>query len=150
MTLMHAFTGNLPAAVQQIAAAPGETLPVPVASAGREGSVRPVPVRGHPHFTSLEHVVPGGRSGARVNEEDRIFSVTKNCTSCGTCTAVCPVGNIEMMGKKPAWKNHCELCLACIRTCPAQAIRVGSRKAGRPQYRHTGITPADRERQRGK
>lgn len=135
--MMHAFTGNLPAAVKQVVAAPGETLPVPFASAGRGGSVCPVPVCGHSCFANLMDAFPGSRPISHASEEDRIFSVTKNCTTCGTCIAVCSVGNIEMLGKKPAWKHHCELCLACIRTCPAQAIRVGDKRAARPQYRHT-------------
>jgi ferredoxin len=148
--MIHAFTGNLPAVAQQIATAPDEPLPLPIAPVGQGGSVRPVPVCGRPYFAGLVHSHPGGRTRDRVTKEDRIFSVTKNCTSCGTCAVVCPVKNIEMMGKKPAWKDHCELCLACIRTCPAQAIRVGSKKAVRPRYRHTGVTPVNRERQQGK
>jgi ferredoxin len=148
--MMHSHTGNPPGAEEQIAAAPGETRPVPVASAGLGGSVPPVPVSVPSHFASLEHTIPGRQPVARIAEEKRIFSVTKNCTSCGTCTAVCPVGNIEMKGKRPAWKNHCELCLACIRACTAQAIRVGNKKAGRPQSRRTGITPAGLDKQRGK
>ncbi|MFY9800542.1 MAG: EFR1 family ferrodoxin, partial [Methanoregula sp.] len=122
----HSFTGNLPAAGKRISSATRETLPVPVASprAGRGGSVRTVPVCDRFSFTGFEHALLHGRSIARAREEDRIFCVTTACTSCGTCEAVCPVKNIIIAGKKPAWKRHCELCLACIRTCPAQAIRI--------------------------
>jgi ferredoxin len=147
---MHSFTGDPPAPAQQIAAPRGENLPVPFATAGHGNGARPAPVYGRPLFSSLAHTLTDSRSVARVHEKDRIFSITKNCTSCGTCIAVCPVGNIKMIGKKPAWKYHCELCLACIRTCPAQAIRVGNKRAGGSQSRRTGITPADQERQREK
>jgi ferredoxin len=125
--MMHAFSGNLPVAVKRIAAK-GDTLPVRVATTGPGGSVHPLPVYGRPNPASLVHALTGGRSGDSVSEEDRIFSVTGTCTSCGACMAACPAGNIEMVGKIPAWNNHCQLCLACIRTCPAQAIRVGDKK----------------------
>jgi len=137
--MMHAFTGNQPAVAKKIAAAPNETLPAPVASAGRAGIVRPVPVSGSSCAAGPVHTLPGGRPDARVTEKSRIFRGTKSCTSCGVCESVCPVKNIAMIGKRPAWKDHCELCFACIRACPVQAIRVCHRKAGRQQYRENRL-----------
>ena len=121
-----AFTSNPPSTDKRIAAGTGETLSGPVASprAGLGGRIRAVPVCGHPSFTGLVHALLHGRCFARAGGEGGIFSVTTACTSCGTCEAVCLVGNIEIIGKKPTWNRHCELCLACIRTCPVQAIRV--------------------------
>jgi len=146
------FTGNPPAAAKQIAAGCMESLPVPVASpaAGQAGSVRPVPAYSRFTFTGPVHVLAHGEPPARVFEEGRIFCVTKACTSCGACEAACPTGNIEMQGKKPAWKDHCGLCLACIRTCPVQAIRVGNKTWGRQQNRQPGTTGTDQKRQREK
>ncbi len=59
--------------------------------------------------------------------DDRKFSVNDKCTSCGTCVAICPAGNIELVEGKPVWKHHCELCCGCIHLCPVQAIQAGSR-----------------------
>jgi ferredoxin len=125
--MMHAFTSNPPPVPQRIAVATGETLPASAAlpRAGLGGSARTVPLSDRPSFTGSVHALLHGRRSARAREENGIFCVTAACTSCGACCAVCPVRNITMAGKKPAWNRHCELCLACIRTCPAQAIRVG-------------------------
>jgi ferredoxin len=84
---------------------------------------------------------PWFRSHART--DDRKFSVTDACTSCGTCVAVCPVKNIVLVGKKPAWNHHCELCCACIHACPAKAIQAGKRTETRGRYRNPDITVAD-------
>ncbi len=39
---------------------------------------------------------------------------------------MCPVKNIEIKQDKPAWRHHCESCLACLHWCPQQAIHGGT------------------------
>jgi ferredoxin len=85
---------------------------------------------------------------SHAHTDDRKFSVTDKCTSCGTCAAICPAGNIGMAEGKPVWKHHCELCCRCIHNCPAGAIQAGSRTATRLRYRHPSVTIADLKRER--
>jgi ferredoxin len=83
-------------------------------------------------------VYPWFRSHART--DDKKFSVTDKCTSCGTCVAICPAKNIELVDKKPVWKHHCELCCGCIHNCPVQAIQAGIRTEKWQRYRNPEIT----------
>ncbi|MCK9547724.1 MAG: 4Fe-4S dicluster domain-containing protein [Sphaerochaeta sp.] len=50
------------------------------------------------------------------------FAVTDACTACELCYRICPSGNIEMVGGRPAWDRVCSGCLACYHRCPEQAI----------------------------
>lgn len=84
---------------------------------------------------------PWFRSHART--DDRKFTVTGACTSCGTCVAVCPAKNIELEDKKPVWKHRCELCCSCIHTCPAKAIQAGKRTEQWGRYRNPEVTVAE-------
>jgi ferredoxin len=54
---------------------------------------------------------------------DASFSVTSECTACGICSRVCPVGNIEMTENGPQWLHGCENCHACYHWCSEQAIQ---------------------------
>jgi len=85
---------------------------------------------------------------SHVHGNDRKFTVSEACTSCGTCAAVCPAGNIDMVGGKPVWNHRCELCCGCIHLCPAEAIQAGSRTGGRQRYRNPSVEIAELERQR--
>ncbi|MFA5267213.1 MAG: EFR1 family ferrodoxin [Methanoregula sp.] len=87
---------------------------------------------------------PWFRSHART--DDSKFSVSDTCTSCGTCVAICPAKNIELVDTKPVWKHHCELCCGCIHNCPVQAIQAGARTEKWQRYRHPEITVAELKR----
>ncbi len=52
------------------------------------------------------------------------FTVSFSCSSCGLCRNVCPVNNVEMIGSKPQFGNHCINCYACIHRCPMKAINI--------------------------
>ena len=86
-------------------------------------------------------IYPWFRSHART--DDKKFSVTDKCTSCGTCVEICPANNIELVDKKPVWLHHCELCCGCIHTCPVQAIQAGARTEKWGRYRHPEVTVAE-------
>ncbi|MCK9317766.1 EFR1 family ferrodoxin [Methanoculleus sp.] len=85
---------------------------------------------------------------SHVHENDRKFTVSEACTSCGTCAAVCPAGNIDIVGGRPVWNHRCELCCGCIHLCPAEAIQAGSRTEKRQRYRHPDLEIEDMENQR--
>ncbi len=57
-----------------------------------------------------------------------------NCNGCGICEKVCPVSNISMIDKKPAWGALCQLCEGCLNFCPKEAIQYGKKTAGRMRY----------------
>jgi ferredoxin len=88
----------------------------------------------------LLHTLMYPRFASRVHDDDRKFSVTDNCTSCGTCAAICPAENIEIVDGRPVWKHHCELCCGCIHLCPAGAIQAGPRTATRQRYRNPSVS----------
>jgi ferredoxin len=97
-------------------------------------------------FANLIHSLMYNRFASHVHDDDRKFSVTDECTSCGTCAAVCPAGNIEIAGGKPVWQHHCELCCACIHICPVQAIQAGRGTEKRLRYRNPAVTIAELKR----
>jgi ferredoxin len=75
--------------------------------------------------------------------KDKGYNVNKNCVSCGTCSKVCPVSNIEMQDGKPTFLNHCEQCVACIQWCPKQAINFKNKTQARGRYHHPDIKLKD-------
>lgn len=62
------------------------------------------------------------------------FKVAGNCIGCGKCARACSVKNISMQDKKPVWNNDCEFCLACIHSCPIQAINYKNNTQKRGRY----------------
>lgn len=48
---------------------------------------------------------------------------TDRCNGCGTCTKVCPNGNIRLIGGRPQWQGDCLKCTGCYHNCPQEAIR---------------------------
>jgi len=99
-------------------------------------------------LTRLIRAVMYPRFRSRVHGEDRRFTVTEACTSCGICAAVCPAENIEMVDGRPVWNHRCELCCGCIHLCPAGAIQAGKATAGRQRYRNPSVGIAELERRR--
>lgn len=63
-----------------------------------------------------------------IHHLDKGFLTDDKCTGCGICAAVCPVGNIQLTERRPAWQHHCENCLACYNWCPQQAVQGGITK----------------------
>ena len=100
-------------------------------------------------FGRLLHAVAYPWFVYHAHTEDRKFSVTDACTSCGTCVQVCPARNIELVQGRPVWQHQCEVCCACIQLCPAQAIQAGSKTPNRQRYRNPEVSIADLKTQRG-
>lgn len=75
----------------------------------------------------------------KVSNLDNYYSINSNCSGCGICKEVCPVKNIEMINKKPAFKHNCEQCVACIQYCPQRAIDYKNLTQKRGRYTHPEI-----------
>ena len=87
---------------------------------------------------------------SHAHTDDRKFTVTDQCTSCGTCVALCPAKNIKLVDKKPVFLHHCELCCGCIHNCPVQAIQAGARTEKWQRYRNPSVTVAElKQKQEG-
>ena len=97
-------------------------------------------------LSSLLHTLFYWWFAKNAHTGDRKFSVSDRCTSCGTCAAVCPAGNIELVEGKPVWKHHCELCCGCIHLCPVKAIQAGPGTVKRQRYRNPLVTLAELKR----
>ena len=82
-------------------------------------------------------------SFSRIPTMDRSFWGDEKCNGCGVCKAVCPSGNIDLPGNRPAWMHHCEQCLACIQWCPQEAIQFGRKTPRYKRYHHPEITLRD-------
>lgn len=72
------------------------------------------------------------------------FCTDGRCVSCGKCEQVCPLNNIKLTDGKPEWGKNCTHCMACICSCPAQAIEYGSVSKGKPRY-FNSYKPSDFE-----
>ncbi len=99
-------------------------------------------------FVELLHATVYRRFASHVHDRDRQFSVSDECTSCGTCAAVCPAENIELVEGRPVWKHRCELCCGCIHLCPVQAIQAGPKTKDRARYRNPAVGIGDLTRNR--
>lgn len=114
--------------------------------AGMVSAEQKVPVPFSP-LASLVHLVVYPGFSRRVHGGDRRFAADERCTACGTCAAVCPVGNIRIENDRPVWLHRCEMCMACIQFCPASAIQArGTEK--RRRYHHPLVTERDLAEQR--
>ena len=96
---------------------------------------RPICIR---HFKSISSLPPDSSYEEHKHAMDRNFSINDSCNGCGTCSQVCPAGNISITDKGPVWLNHCEHCLACYNWCPNRAIQGGITTKDH-YYRHPGI-----------
>lgn len=62
------------------------------------------------------------------------FYATDACISCGKCEQVCPLGNIQLKQGVPDWGKSCTHCMACICSCPKEAIEYGNSSKGKVRY----------------
>ena len=70
----------------------------------------------------------------RYQMSPKPFYATDDCIGCKRCEKSCPVGNITMKDRKPAWGNNCTACLACYHVCPQQAVQYGKKTKGKGHY----------------
>jgi len=62
------------------------------------------------------------------------FTVSDKCIGCGKCASACVCNNIVLQGGKPVWGSSCTHCMACICSCPTEAIEYGRRSKGKRRY----------------
>lgn len=77
---------------------------------------------------------PVNRAFSKYYISDKSFVSGEGCISCGKCAEVCPLGNIELSEGRPKWKGNCTHCMACICSCPTEAIEYGRTSRGKVRY----------------
>lgn len=66
------------------------------------------------------------------------------CVGCGICAKVCPNNNISIKEDKAHIHDHCTQCLACVHSCPHQAMEIRHRTTDKKlQYRHPKVSLRD-------
>ena len=66
--------------------------------------------------------------------KSKAFYVKDSCTSCGKCERLCVTNCITMKNGRPVWGEGCTHCMACICSCPAEAIEYGEKSVGKRRY----------------
>ncbi len=79
--------------------------------------------------------VIGGYYNKHLITDEKFWVDAEACISCGLCTKVCPVDDIQ--GLPPHWKHDgsCTNCLACYHHCPQHAIHWGDMKRGQYTFK---------------
>jgi Pyruvate/2-oxoacid:ferredoxin oxidoreductase delta subunit len=52
------------------------------------------------------------------------FIASSACDLCGACIKQCPVQAIRLVAGRPFWSYHCESCMRCMNQCPKRAIET--------------------------
>lgn len=66
--------------------------------------------------------------------KDKKFHANERCTACGHCEKICPLANISTEKGYPVWNGKCTHCMACIGSCPSEAIEYGMSTENRRRY----------------
>ena len=68
----------------------------------------------------------GTNGSSVVLRGDRVTINHNNCNGCGQCVKVCPLGIIQIEGKKAISKSEldCTLCRLCVTNCKQRAITL--------------------------
>ena len=61
------------------------------------------------------------------NASQEVKRITKKCTHCGACTAVCPTGALFIQRPEMSVdfdQQKCSVCELCVPACPTRAMEV--------------------------
>jgi len=72
---------------------------------------------------------------SKLKYQTKGFHSTDKCIGCGKCVKVCPLNNVSLKDRRPAWGNVCTHCMACIANCPTEAIEYGNITQTKEKYR---------------
>ena len=76
-------------------------------------------------FSSVDQIanIPGAYPYGGITELWSVdfIAVSDECTQCGICAEVCPVGAIDSENSSLIDKEKCITCCACIKNCPQNA-----------------------------
>jgi ferredoxin len=82
------------------------------------------------HFSNLD--IPGTYPYGGVTELWSVdfIAIGDECTQCGICAEVCPVGAIDSENSRIIDRETCITCCACIKSCPedARTMKTGQVK----------------------
>lgn len=70
----------------------------------------------------------------RFMMSSKAFTVSSQCTRCGSCAAQCPMGNISLTEQGVTFHQNCAFCLGCIHRCPVHAIDYKGKAAKHGYY----------------
>lgn len=64
--------------------------------------------------------------GSEITQEPKTVAVVdeEECTGCGLCYEICPVGAVSMNVTAGIDDSKCTACLACVKQCPQGAIAI--------------------------
>ncbi|MCL2828733.1 MAG: EFR1 family ferrodoxin [Oscillospiraceae bacterium] len=71
----------------------------------------------------------------RANTSVRIAD---DCTNCGICVDLCPMGNLVSEHGRITHKHNCTMCYRCINQCPEKAITIAWHGKVKTQYMYPG------------
>lgn len=66
------------------------------------------------------------------------YIVNEKCVQCGICAMVCPANNITVTDTVQ-FSDHCEVCYACVHSCPQNAIHLKSERSA-VRFRNEHVT----------
>ncbi len=107
-------------------------------------------VRNEKHGRVERNALPGallgsffhGKAAPQFARLDSAYRVSQACAGCGTCTRVCPRGNVTLESSKPAWHHDCDNCGACATWCPQNAIGLQGAPSA-PRRHNLEVAAAD-------
>ena len=65
--------------------------------------------------------------------------VGDGCSDCKVCARICPKGNIDLSGEKPAIGDDCLFCLGCVHHCKENVFTINDEKNSEERFSNPHI-----------